>query len=468
MGYFALQFQNYELESQYQGQQHKYIQKQSKYYIIILMIGKCISIIDNIRFSQYLMMSIAIAFILTETSLVYLIKTKRIDTKIIILYTNLLSFGSSLTQLIIYYFRDFFQLSNAQLYVQLDIIHQGITLFNYGQSHIDSSVLYIIFIVSKVFLQIQMFEYTSLSMTFSFYSLFYLIDQYQKAKQRRKQFLKSQRNKSLELLIQEFIDDRVCILEKDETNVRFISIMINDKIRKLTSDIDKMIKQLKIQKSSIHLGNYLYTTQKNNETLLCKYKKQFYEVTYQRFVLKKCQIFIKIKQIYQDQYYTVNYKELYQKLQRDLKRLSQSSYRFINTSYILSKFNIQTIIRQLIYILVQKISSCLQIKDRVYKLALDQPVTQCSSDKLLLNLLFKAIEKLLMNRYIIMKENKNIITIDIYGEKIQNIQSDYLIFINKLLFHIGIGGCQIDESRNSQCHIQIKLLSLIQKYSKLI
>ncbi|KAM3133420.1 hypothetical protein pb186bvf_014424 [Paramecium bursaria] len=299
-----------------------------------------------------------------------------------------------------------------------------------------------------------MFEYTSLSMTFTFYSLFYLIDY--------------QRNKSLELLIQEFIDDRVCILEKDETNVRFISIMINDKIRQLTSDIDKMIKQLKIQKTNIHLGNYLYKTQKSNETLLCKYKKQFYEVTYQRFVLKKCQIFIKIKQIYQDQYYTVNYKELYYKLFRELKRLSSSSYRFINTSYILSKFNIQITIRQLIYILIQKISSCLQVKDRIYKLSLDQPVTQCQSDKLLLNLLFKAIEKLLMNRYIIMKENKNIITIDIYGDKIYKAHQDYLIFINNLLFHIGLGRCQVNESRNPQCHIQIKLLSLKQKYSRII
>ena len=35
-----------------------------------------------------------------------------------------------------------------------------------------------------------------------------------------------------------------------------------------------------------------------------------------------------------------------------------------------------------------------------------------------MNLLFKSIEKLLMNRYISMKENNNIITIDIYGEKI--------------------------------------------------
>ena len=43
------------------------------------------------------MMSIAIAFILVEISMVYMIKTKRIDAKIIILYTNMLSFGSSLT-----------------------------------------------------------------------------------------------------------------------------------------------------------------------------------------------------------------------------------------------------------------------------------------------------------------------------------------------------------------------------------
>ena len=54
------------------------------------------------------MMSVAIAFILVETSMVYLIKTRRIDAKVIILYTNLVSFGSSLTQLIIFYFKDYF------------------------------------------------------------------------------------------------------------------------------------------------------------------------------------------------------------------------------------------------------------------------------------------------------------------------------------------------------------------------
>ncbi|KAM3133415.1 hypothetical protein pb186bvf_014419 [Paramecium bursaria] len=469
MGFFSLQFQNQELEDKYQIQQQKYVKKSANYLLLILSIGEMMTTLDNIFNIQYVMMAFAFSLVMNNAIIYYLIKKKKIDAKIIIYYFNTMSIMSIFVQVIYIKFQDFFKFTDAQIFAQLDIIHQFVTLLNFGQSHLISSAIYILFIICRVYIQIS-YGFTSLSVSFSIFCLFYIFEQYQKAKQRRKQFLKSQRNKLLEQLIQDFIDEKVCIIEKDEDNVKFIPIIVNNKLQELSSDINQILKQLKLCNNKCGLEQYLYLTTKEKETLLCSYNFQTFQITYQKILLKTCQIFIKIQQIYHHQSSIINYKDLYHKQQNYIQKIEKMNYQ---TKIITNKLQIRLFVYWfnkyfLCYHIKQQLISIEQLKDLlidsqfdiIYK---DVELSGLKSDRLLLCLLFQSLKQCLSQRQIKLYQMKSGIQILIYGILEVNQKEQLISFINKILFHIGVGNVIFKYTKDRLGLITIKLLDIKNK-----
>ncbi|KAM3134339.1 hypothetical protein pb186bvf_013624 [Paramecium bursaria] len=85
---------------------------------------------------------------------------------------------------------------------------------------------------------------------------YFIIDQYQQEKVQRKLFLKSYQQ--FELLIDEFIDDQVIILEKDEENVTFQNKILNNKLPEICNDFNLFLKNVSIPQYKSKLQNYLY------------------------------------------------------------------------------------------------------------------------------------------------------------------------------------------------------------------
>ncbi|KAM3133436.1 hypothetical protein pb186bvf_014440 [Paramecium bursaria] len=472
MGFFNLQFESQELEEKYQEQQQKYIKKSASQLIYILMIGELIAMIDNIFRLQLIMLLLGVLLVTTNIVMIYLIQKKKINVRLIILFFNTNCIMSIIVQIVYIQFQSYFEFSSQQLLVQLDVIHQFITLLNFGQSHLTSSTIYVLFIISRIYIQIS-YGFTSLSIGFALFCTFYIKDQYYNARQRRKQFLKGQRNKLLEQLIQEFIDEKVCIIEKDENNVKFIPVIINEKLQAFSSDINHTLKELQVCNNRKSLVKYLYITDKEKETLLCRFKQQIFQITYQRFILKTCQIFIKIKQVNNPQTSVINYKDLYHKQQNQIQKVLQ------NCQYaksVLNKIQLNLFVywfkkyylyyrMKTEFINIQQIKKIM--KSSQFDLISNDLVTSgINSDKLLIYLLFQYLKKCVQERQIKLNQIKSGILISVYGTNFMPINTDAIDLINKILFHIGIGDSAIFQSQNTLGLITIKLLDIKHKKFK--
>ncbi|KAM3133432.1 hypothetical protein pb186bvf_014436 [Paramecium bursaria] len=475
-GFFSLQFENIELEKKYQIQQQKYIKQSADRQIYIISLGEIITILEIIKSMNYMIVLFSIGLLLMNVVMLCLIKKKKIDVKYVILYFNTLCITGILTQTFYIQFSQIINFTESQLFVQLDIIHQFITLFNFGQSHITSSIIYVLFVISRVFIQVS-YGYTYFSLTFLVFGLFYIKDQYEKAKQRRKQFLKSQRNKLLEQLIKEFIDEKVCIIQKDEDNVKFIPMIVNNKLQEFSSDINQIFQALKLCNYKVSLQQHLYKTLKEKETLLCSYKNQVYQITYQRFILKTCQIFIKIQHVYHNQPSIINYKELYlqflskiqqferkHQLRCQLRNKLQSKlflYWFKKYSFCYKVRIVQISIQQ---ILVQKVFFLLQGQDSVDKCLIikeifELDISEFNTDLLLLYLLLNQLRKCVVECQTKLFQIKDGILIEIQCLIQQPIKQEWTYLIDKILYHIGIGVIKVDGLKN-QTTLTIKLLNI--------
>ncbi|KAM3133471.1 hypothetical protein pb186bvf_014475 [Paramecium bursaria] len=312
----------------------------------------------------------------------------------------------------------------------------------------------------RVYIQIS-FGFTNLSIAFAIFSLFYIIEQYKKAKQRRKQFLKSQRNKLLEQLIKDFIDERVCIIEKDEKNVKFIPIIMNNQLQELSKDINVILKQLKLCNSKESLQQYLYKSIQEQETILCQYTNVVYQVIYQRFILKTCQIFIKIKQLYQNQSSIIDYKELYLRQLNEIQKIKQNTY--------CSKQMIKVQLKIFVH-WFKKYPFCYKIKAEIVDLQYlfnasqfeiilnDFLVSNISSDKLLIFLLLKSLTKIIKNRKVKVYQIKSGILIQVQGMIKEPVNKEGLCFINQILFHIGFVDVIFHQRQNKPDLITLKFL----------
>ncbi|KAM3127931.1 hypothetical protein pb186bvf_019967 [Paramecium bursaria] len=461
MGYFTLQFQNKEFEELYQQHLKKCVQKTANYYMIILFIGQCLALIDQFLSRQYYLFMLYCPVTTFEIYMIYLIHKHRLKVEYITMYINLLSLTASSIQLAFYYF-NFLDLTNSQYYVYMDIMHQFILLYNFGSSYILSSIFYIYFLIIRVYIQVCM-GFTFQSLAFIVYGLFYIIDLYQTEKQHRKQFLKGQRNKLFEQLIQEFIDDQICIIEKDEDNIKFIPVIINNKFQMLSSDINKVIKQINTQYKQ-SLQNYLYKTNKNKETLLCHYKNQVFQITYWRIIQKKCQIFVKMQQIYNNKYSLVNYKELYDKQQKKLQHLSKQSQQakqinqYLQASifiYWFQKYYCQ-------YKCKFELISFDYLEELFRKGQFDinklfmKPIY---SDKQLLRILLRIIEQTMAQVQVRVIQQKFLLEFKFYGKTQITSLNKAIQFINQILFHIGYGKCSIIKNQDESCLIKMKIMN---------
>ncbi|KAM3134165.1 hypothetical protein pb186bvf_013683 [Paramecium bursaria] len=445
---FSLEFQNKELEQQYQCIMQKYMLKVVKYYILILIAVQCVAIADQILSRDHQLLFIFIPSLLINCLALYYITSQPSGIIYYQLYIGIISFLASNLQIAFLHLK-VFQISDTQFFVYLDLIHQFTLLFNFGQSHYKTSLLYIYFLVTRFYVHIQM-GFTSLSIGFLLFSILFFIDQHYKAKQRRKQFLKSKRNKVLEYLIQEFIDEQVCIIQKDETNVKFVPVIINKKLREITEDINKLIQQLKIPVYKNNLQNYLYQSNTEKETLLCQHNQDIYEITYWKYTIKHQKVFIRMKKISSKCDQVVNYKQIcqyYQKKLGSIKCQSQNVQRFVsqirlNTFmfcfhkyYTLYKCNFQNYPYEKIPQLFE--SKGFKIDSDVMK--------PLQTDIQLLNLLLNLIKTLMSEKSVFIQQKKNLWLINFYGrfQKNQHQVNQVIQFIDKILFLIGYGSTQL-------------------------
>ncbi|KAM3129806.1 hypothetical protein pb186bvf_018100 [Paramecium bursaria] len=469
MGYFTLSFQNEEFEKLYQQHLKKCVQKSANYYMMILFIGQCFALLDQIISAQYFLFMLYGPFTTFEVYMIYLIHRQKIKVEYIKIYINLLSFTASTLQLGYYYF-DFLNLSYSQNYVYMDIMHQFILLYNFGSSHFLSSIFFIYFLIIRVYIQISM-GFTFLSLAFFIYGLFYITDMYQKEKQSRKQFLKGQRNKLFEQLIQEFIDDQICIIEKDEKNIQFIPIIINNKFKEFELDINTIIKEIIISQLKYSLYNYLYKINKNRETLLCNYKNQVYQITYWRIIQKKCQIFLKMQQVYSDKLTVVNYRDLYLKQQQEFyKKSTQIIENNISSSKQFNQLIKQVKPSQFLYCF-QKYYCLYKCKFELITFKyLEQQLSKRQidfkklvmkpfhSDKSLLNVLLQVISQSMIEIQVKTTKRKSVLDFKFYGKIRINLIDKANLLINQILFHIGIGTCSIQNQLDGSCLIKMKLI----------
>ncbi|KAM3133440.1 hypothetical protein pb186bvf_014444 [Paramecium bursaria] len=464
------EFQNKELEDQYQKQFQKNVLKCGFQYLIVLLIGKCFIVLDNLIHYQFIMFCFVLPFIFVEGAMIYLLRKKQLQAKYIIYFNNLLLLTATLIQFVNYILGDEHGLQQSQLFVILDIAQQFVSFINYGQSFRQNSLTYFIFIGFRVYYQSKT-SYTNYSITYILYGLFYVIAQYQMSTQRRKLFLKGQRNQLLEKLIEDFIDEKVCIIEKDEDNVKFIPIIMNQHLKQcISEDINKTIKQLKVNNYKESLQNYLYKTVQQSETIFCKFKNHVYEVSYQRFIIQKCQIFIKIKEIYHNQFQAINYQELYLMQECQLKKLSQQSQQ---AKKILSQLQDKIFLfwfqkYYLAYKMRVEPFTFQQLKNVLISRGFDIIQFQCHqqefhTDKQLLCLLLNQVERFLRGRIIKIKSIEYGIQLDIEGIIDRPIKNQQVSFIRKILFHIGLATCLIKQNNDRTGNIMIQLFDIQQE-----
>ncbi|KAM3134328.1 hypothetical protein pb186bvf_013613 [Paramecium bursaria] len=462
MKFFNLSFENQELERKFQLQILKQSKKGFKLLQIIPLIMVLILLLD-----QILKKNIIMALWYLGQGLVlggYLFISFK--------YPQLLSHLSSY-----YYFVDisigtlqyfytqfeFLSLEANDIRIYQDILLQSFLIYRTRFSYIGGSLTFIFFIFVRFYIQIaQGFSLSSLAYLFS--GSFFIIDQYKQEKFRRKVFLKSQRNQQLQLMIEEFIDDQVSIIEKDSENVRFKTLIFNRKYCEKGEQLIQFLKDVKLPKYNEQLLNYLYQSTNQKETLLGKLQNSNYQITYQSFTLRKQQIFLKIKLLDKQIHKLVNYKELYMHLIQNFQLRPQQKYKGkqIIQSFYMKSFYYQFKKYFQYYKLDLEVISYLFLKQifNINKIQWisDVYIKPFHSDKKLVFLLVYLIKQIKSNYTLTISVDDNRIMIEFYV--VEFISQYYQTQINKILYHIGYH--QLYEQISSSKKIQI---ILIDKYS---
>ncbi|KAM3133473.1 hypothetical protein pb186bvf_014477 [Paramecium bursaria] len=88
------------------------------------------------------------------------------------------------------------------------------------------------------------------------------------------------------------------------------------------------------------------------------------------------------------------------------------------------------------------------------------------SDLLLMKLLIRYLQKIVSGGQIQLKQQLSGIQLDIQGVVPKTIKKKQVYFINKLLFHIGIGMCEIYKKKDQSVQIIINILDIQEEFLK--
>ncbi|KAM3134308.1 hypothetical protein pb186bvf_013593 [Paramecium bursaria] len=432
---FQLSFNNLELEQEYQHEMLELAKKGYHQFLSIFMIAIGILILDQIIKHNIPMILWFLSNELTIISFLCISLRNPLFKNNLQYHYYLFNFMACIIQ------------HNDQL-IYLDMIQQYCLSAHANINHIGASLMIILFISSRVFVQMAS-GYSLSSLGYLVFSLYIFIDQYQKAKFRRKLFLKSNRNNQLKLLIEEFIDDQVSILEKDEENIRFNIIILNKKLSEITDQFSQFLqKEVKLPQYKSNLLDYLYATTLQQESFICNYKNQNYQITYQYFMLKKQQVFLKTKLLGQKSNEQIKYKELNKYL---LDKMHFQPYKFYQGKHILKMIQTKSFYflfssySQYYQVDLEKISFQFlkqilkQNKLQLLGQALIQPFY---SDKKLIIILIHLLKMMIKDKLISIQKNQEFYIFEFNAK--QNISESQIKEVNKVLFHIGFG--QIEKS----------------------
>ncbi|KAM3134309.1 hypothetical protein pb186bvf_013594 [Paramecium bursaria] len=436
MRYFRQTFTNKDLEREYQLEQLELTKKGYFQFQIIFITAMGILLVDQILKQNLAMI---IWFILLEISTsTFLCLSYRYQTFLNYVHYHLYFFNlmGSISQIL------FSQCGFLNLLPFRAYCLQYCLLVFARCNHLGTSLVYLIFVATRVFVQIV--NGSSLaSIAYVTFNIYFFIDQYKMSKGRRKLFLKSQRNKQLELLIEEFIDDQVSIIEKDEQNVKFKTIILNKRLSEVADQFNIFLRDVTVPQYKSHLQDYLYNSTKQRESILCYYKNQNYQITYQTFTFKKQQMFIKIQLLFQQINKQIDYKELYKSLITKMNFKPQKSYKglYIIQKLYMNSFYLSFSRYYSYYHISQELISHqylkhLFIKSKIQWMTQDfiQPFY---SDKKLLYILVIKLKKIIKDDIIWIYKEKEFIRIVFFVKQI--IYQEQLNQINKILYHIGYG-----------------------------
>ncbi|KAM3134342.1 hypothetical protein pb186bvf_013627 [Paramecium bursaria] len=458
MNYLSQCFQNEDLERKYQKQILKQAINSFLRYQIIMTLVIFILLIDQI-IKQNIIMMVWFS-ILFSTLIVALIGAYKWP----VFYNYIKYYYQHLEVLIatlqIFYDEFYFlNISQNEISIYMDIILQVFLIAHIRFNFIQSSFIFIYFISVRVYIQMSS-EFSLAPFAYLISGSYFLIDQYQQEKVKRKLFLKSQRNKQFELLIDEFIDDQMIILEKDEEQVKLKTKILNKKLPEIYNEFNLFLKDVLIPQYKIKLQDYFYGLTIQQETLVCQYKNQTYQLTYKVFILKKQQTFLKIKLLDQQMKQLINYKNLYSQMIKNITFKPNLQYKGKN---IIKYLKFQSFYYQFNrYFKYYRLEICkirygylkyLFDKCRLSVMMAYDNVLEFHSDKKLLYLLVNLISNIITDNVLIIKIEQQMIEIQFNAQA--DIKENYIIEFNKILYHIGYGQMEEEQLANS------KLLTMI-------
>ncbi|KAM3134337.1 hypothetical protein pb186bvf_013622 [Paramecium bursaria] len=406
MHLFRQRFQNDELEKRFQNHTLKQAVKSFIHYQTLLMFVIAIMLIGQI-IKQNIIMSGWFGLVMIQQIIAFILSFKwpPFNNNIKFYYQNIEILIA--TSQIFYYKFSFLEMDHNDVDIYMDIILQVFLIAKIKFNYVESSLIFIYFISIRVYIQISN-QFSLASFAYLLSGSYYIIDQYQQEKVKRKLFLKSQRNKQFELLIDEFIDDQVVILEKDEEKVQLIPKLLNKKLPELCDEFNFFLKNALIPQYKTKLQYYLYQSTIQNETLVCQYKNQTLQLTYKVFILKKNQ---QMKQL-------VNFQDLYNYMIRNLTFKPNSQYKGKN---IMKSIQFQSFYYQFTRyfkhyrLQIQKIRyeylKYLFDKCRMSVMIANDNVIQFHSDKKLLFYLINLISNIITDKVILIQIEKQMITI---------------------------------------------------------
>ncbi|KAM3134326.1 hypothetical protein pb186bvf_013611 [Paramecium bursaria] len=458
MKYINLNFENKQLEKEFQLEILKQAKKGFLQYQLITILVNTLLVVDQIIKQNVVVVLWFSAIELTIGTFVYISYRWPTILNYVQYYYYNLDFFIGLLQ-ICYHEFSFLNIKQNDIQIYQDILLQFFLIYHSRYNYLGSALMFINFISIRVYIQMSN-GYSTASMAYLCSGLYFIIQQYQQEKNRRKLFLKSQRNKQLELLIEEFIDDQVSIIEKDEQNVRFKTIIINNKLSKLADQFNLFLKDLKLSYQKEQLLNYLYQTTKSREILICKHQQQTYQITYQTFQLRKIQIFLKIKPVDQQIRKIFNFKDLYKQIIQTVQFKPCKLYKgkkVMQTLYLKSFYQQFSKYYQFYQVDLEQVSE----KFLMYLFSLNKLkwvandfTISFHSDKKLLFILVFLIKRIIRTDILYIKIDQQMLQIDFNVSN--KISQNYLTQINKILYHVGY--FQLRKSITKQTRISLILL----------
>ncbi|KAM3134190.1 hypothetical protein pb186bvf_013708 [Paramecium bursaria] len=255
--HFRLEFQCKELEQKYQKYQEQIIIKAFNTYMYIIILTNAIMCIQHVLKARWIELVINMLYASFHFSYRFIVNKygQRFQQTIPIFFI-LFSAASSIYQLWIFLFAEY---DESEIEVGLDICFQIVTQFTITGNHIHSTLLYFLFLIIRIYIQISR-GFNFMQIGFIFYGCQYMFNEYQKAKTTRLLFLASEHNKLQKLILDDFVSDSILIFEYDNEQPRFVQQYVNKSGQQFTLDhgILNVMNEIILLQGRISIQEYVY------------------------------------------------------------------------------------------------------------------------------------------------------------------------------------------------------------------